>query len=74
MRFRRAVRPGEQLIIEATLQSLRKSLFKTHVVARVLKDIAAEGDLTFVISDNAASSLILKTPFTAKLQVINDTT
>lgn len=60
IRLRHSVRPGDQLETEATLQSLRKSLFKTHVIGRVRGRTVAEGDLTFALADELTSADILR--------------
>lgn len=48
-RFRRQVVPGDLLRLEVTLTQLRSRAGKGHGVATVDGEIAAEGDITFVI-------------------------
>lgn len=48
-RFRRQVVPGDVLRLEVTLTQLRSRAGKGHGVATVDGEIAAEGDITFVI-------------------------
>ena len=54
-RFRRLVRPGDQLRLQVTLERLRGSLGKAAGVATVDGEIAAEGLLTFAIVDSPAA-------------------
>lgn len=48
-RFRRQVVPGDLLRLEVTLTQLRSRAGKGHGVATVDGEVAAEGDITFVI-------------------------
>lgn len=48
-RFRRQVVPGDVLRLEVTLTQLRSRAGKGHGVATVDGEVAAEGDITFVI-------------------------
>jgi beta-hydroxyacyl-ACP dehydratase FabZ len=58
-RFRQPVRPGDQLITEATLSVLRGDLCKVHVVGRVDEQIVVESDYTFMTrSDNASAAVV----------------
>jgi UDP-N-acetylglucosamine acyltransferase len=58
-RFRHPVRPGDQLITEATLNVLRGEYCKVNVVGRVDGQIVVESDYTFISrSDNAATSVV----------------
>lgn len=50
-RFRRPVRPGDQLIITAELIKMRGAAGKVKATARVDDDLAAEGSLGFVVGD-----------------------
>ena len=51
MRFRRPVRPGDQLRLEFTLEKLRGPIGKGHVRASVDGQLAAEGTITFALVD-----------------------
>jgi UDP-N-acetylglucosamine acyltransferase len=55
-RFRRPVRPGDQLVTEATLQVLRGALCKVHVVGRVDGQVVVESDYTFMTADNNSTA------------------
>jgi 3-hydroxyacyl-[acyl-carrier-protein] dehydratase len=48
-RFRRQVVPGDLLRLEMTLSQVRSRAGKGHGIATVDGDIAAEGDITFII-------------------------
>ena len=50
-RFRRPVRPGDQMITTAELTKLRGKVGKVRTVARVDDDVVAEADLGFVVDD-----------------------
>ena len=50
-RFRRPVRPGDQMITTAELTKLRGKVGKVRTVARVGDDVVAEADLGFVVDD-----------------------
>jgi 3-hydroxyacyl-[acyl-carrier-protein] dehydratase len=50
VRFRRVVKPGDQLIITAEVTAARLGLVKTQAKAEVDGDVAAQGELTFVLS------------------------
>lgn len=49
MKFRRQVRPGDQLITEVTVLRVSGRAGKVHIVSRVDGETAAEGQLTFVL-------------------------
>ncbi len=58
-RFHRPVRPGDQLVTEATLQVLRGPLCKAVVVGRVDGEVVVEGEYTFFTGpDSAAASIV----------------
>lgn len=50
VRFREVVKPGDQLVITATVEALRSSLVKIAAKAEVDAKIVAEGNLTFVLA------------------------
>lgn len=50
-KFRRPVRPGDQLVVTAELLRLRGKVGKVKTVARVDGEVAAEAELGFVVSD-----------------------
>ncbi|MHB8618648.1 MAG: 3-hydroxyacyl-ACP dehydratase FabZ [Chloroflexota bacterium] len=50
-KFRRMVRPGDQVRLEAELLRLRGNFGKGHLRATVGLEVAAEGDLSFGIVD-----------------------
>ncbi|HEX8235917.1 MAG TPA: acyl-ACP--UDP-N-acetylglucosamine O-acyltransferase [Abditibacteriaceae bacterium] len=64
-RFRHPVRPGDQLITEATLNVLRGDLCKVHVVGRVDEQIVVESDYTFMTRSDNASTSVVQTQATA---------
>lgn len=49
-RFRRFVKPGDQLITEARLLKFRSRVGKVHVIGRVEGELAAEAELSFVLA------------------------
>jgi 3-hydroxyacyl-[acyl-carrier-protein] dehydratase len=49
MRFRKQVVPGDTLIMEAELLTLRRGIGKAKVIAKVEDKIAAEGELMFAV-------------------------
>lgn len=51
MRFRRPVRPGDQLRLEFTLEKMRGPIGKGHVRATVDGQLAAEGSISFALVD-----------------------
>ena len=55
-RFRRPVRPGDQLVTEARLDVLRSTLCKVHVVGRVDGQVVVESDYTFITADNSSAA------------------
>ena len=57
-RFRHPVRPGDQVITEATLQVLRGSLCKAHVVGRVDGQVVVEADYTFFTTNGEAARAV----------------
>lgn len=54
MRFRRPVRPGDQLRLEFELEKLRGPVGKGKVRATVDGELAAEGTITFALVDLSA--------------------
>lgn len=62
-RFRQPVRPGDQLMIEATLQILRGSVCKVNVVGRVDGEVVVEADQTFFTTSESelTTSIVEKT-------------
>ncbi len=52
-RFRRQVTPGDVLRLEVTLSQLRSRAGRGHGVATVEGEMAAEGDITFVLAPAA---------------------
>lgn len=72
-RFRQPVRPGDQLITEATLQVLRGPLCKVRVVGRVDDQIVVESDYTFMTStDSTSSALAPQVPVSQSLSMANE--
>jgi len=59
-RFKRPVRPGDQLIAEATLQVLRGTLCKVHVTGSVDDQVVVEADYTFFTADAASTAAVLQ--------------
>jgi len=45
-RFKRPVEPGDQLVLEATLERMKASVFKFKARALVGDEVAVEADLT----------------------------
>lgn len=50
VRFREVVKPGDQLVITATVQANRSGLVKISAQAKVAEKVAAQGVLTFVLA------------------------
>ncbi|NNG67769.1 3-hydroxyacyl-ACP dehydratase FabZ [Caldanaerobacter subterraneus] len=48
-RFKKVVRPGDQLILEVSIDSIRMGLVKAKGVAKVGEEIAATAELMFVM-------------------------
>ncbi|HEX8835182.1 MAG TPA: acyl-ACP--UDP-N-acetylglucosamine O-acyltransferase, partial [Abditibacteriaceae bacterium] len=55
-RFRHPVRPGDQLVTEATLNVLRSRLCKVTVVGRVDGQIMVDAEYTFITSNDLEST------------------
>ncbi len=55
VRFRRLVKPGDQLRLDVHLDRVRGSVGKATAIATVDGETAAEGQLTFAIVDASAS-------------------
>ncbi|MGC8873392.1 MAG: 3-hydroxyacyl-ACP dehydratase FabZ [Chloroflexia bacterium] len=51
VRFRRTVRPGDQLELEMVLERMHGRIGKGHGTARVEGEVAAEGDFLFALVD-----------------------
>ena len=49
--MRRAVVPGDQLIIEANVARWKGLMGRVHIVARVGDQVACEGDFSFALVD-----------------------
>lgn len=56
LRFRRLVKPGDQLRLEVTLDRIRGPVGKASAVATVDGEVAAAGQLTFAIVDDPTRS------------------
>jgi 3-hydroxyacyl-[acyl-carrier-protein] dehydratase len=54
VRFKRIVRPGDELVLECRLESVRGPIGKGKVRATVEGDLAVRGTLTFAVSEYAA--------------------
>jgi 3-hydroxyacyl-[acyl-carrier-protein] dehydratase len=54
VRFKRIVRPGDELTLECRLESVRGPIGKGKVRATVDGDLAVRGTLTFAVSEDAA--------------------
>ena len=52
VRWRRAVRPGDQLVIEAVMLRCRGSVGKVAIKARVDGEVACEGEFSFALVKN----------------------
>ncbi|MGB9779579.1 3-hydroxyacyl-ACP dehydratase FabZ [Caldanaerobacter sp.] len=50
-RFKKVVRPGDQLILEVSVDSIRMGLVKAKGVAKVGEEIAATAELMFVMAE-----------------------
>ncbi|AAM23476.1 3-hydroxyacyl-[acyl-carrier-protein] dehydratase [Caldanaerobacter subterraneus subsp. tengcongensis MB4] len=50
-RFKKVVRPGDQLILEVSIDSIRMGLVKAKGVAKVGEEIAATAELMFVMAE-----------------------
>lgn len=55
MKFRRQVVPGDTLLLEAELVTYRHGMGKANVKATVDGSIAAAGEISFAVIDNAAN-------------------
>ena len=51
VRWRKTVRPGDQLVIEATMERRRGDIGRARTVARVDGEVAAEGIFTFALME-----------------------
>ncbi len=72
-RFRQPVRPGDQLVTEATLQVLRGPLCKVRVVGRVDDQIVVESDYTFfTATDSTSTALAPQVPLSQALSSTSD--
>ena len=49
VRYRRPVRPGDVVVIEATVRKLRRRMGVLHGIARVSGRVVAEGTMTFAL-------------------------
>jgi 3-hydroxyacyl-[acyl-carrier-protein] dehydratase len=49
VRFREVVKPGDQLVITATVQAVRAGIVKIKAEARVDDKVVAQGNLTFAL-------------------------
>lgn len=52
-RFKEQVRPGDTLVLEVEMTTLRRGIGKGHAVARVGDKVAAEGDLMFALGNGS---------------------
>lgn len=50
VRFKRMVRPGDQLVITAEVLAHRSGVVKVQAEARVEQDVCAQGQLTFMLA------------------------
>lgn len=50
LKFRRMVRPGDQIFLEAKCLAVSEDAGRVHVVCRLDKQVVAEGDLTFAFT------------------------
>jgi 3-hydroxyacyl-[acyl-carrier-protein] dehydratase len=56
VRWRKQVRPGDQLVMEATIERRRGNIGRARAVARVDGEIAAEALFTFALMSNEEPS------------------
>ena len=49
VRFREVVKPGDQLVVEATVKASRAGIVKIAAEARVDAKVVAQGELTFAL-------------------------
>ena len=54
VRYRRPVRPGDTVVIEAVVKRLRSRMGVLHGVARVNGDVVVEGTMTFALGPRGA--------------------
>ncbi len=52
VKFRRSVRPGDQLVLEATALRVRSTTGHVKGVARVNGDVAVEAEIKFILTDS----------------------
>lgn len=55
LRFRRPVRPGDQLLLEVSLERVRRCIGYGQAVATVEGAVATEGRLTFAVGERPAA-------------------
>jgi beta-hydroxyacyl-ACP dehydratase FabZ len=53
VRWRRAVRPGDQLVMEAVLERIKGNVGRVSMVARVDDEVVCEGIFSFALVDDA---------------------
>ncbi|MBA2363881.1 MAG: 3-hydroxyacyl-ACP dehydratase FabZ [Chloroflexia bacterium] len=56
LRFKRPVRPGDQLRLEVTLERVRRGIGTGNAVATVNDTVTTQGKLTFAVGDKPATS------------------
>ncbi len=57
VRFRDVVKPGDQLVISATVQAARAGVVKISAIAKVDDKVVAEGHLTFALVPRGEAQL-----------------
>lgn len=57
VRFREVVKPGDQLVISATVQAARAGVVKISAIAKVDDKVVAEGHLTFALVPRGEAQL-----------------
>lgn len=55
-RFKRIVKPGDQLVMTVEVTKSRRQLTKVHARAEVDGELACEGELTFVLAQRGAAN------------------
>ncbi len=56
LRFKRPVRPGDQLRLEVTLERVRRGIGTGNAIATVDDNVTTQGKLTFAIGDRPGTS------------------
>ncbi|MBW3637230.1 MAG: acyl-ACP--UDP-N-acetylglucosamine O-acyltransferase, partial [Armatimonadetes bacterium] len=67
-RFIQPVRPGDQLVTEATLQILRGAYCKAQVIGRVDGQVVVEADYTFMTTTDSSAQAVVQSAHPGAIQ------